>query len=260
MSDRTIVRDEFSEEGPLPPGLSLRLSFVAGPFQGKSLNVTQRKLTIGRSSGDVVLNDSAVSKEHALIFFEGGRFLVRDLKSTNGTFLNGGQVWESYIATNDEITVGNSVMRVEIKQTAASASWADLGMQAQQPAPADDGDITSVQPEREGKDPLMQPLYPDVKAAVQVVEGMDKGKSLVFKTRGVVIGRGKADLELNDMDISRRHASIEFMTRERVIIKDLRSANGTFLNDRWVTVANLSNADVIKIGKTTLHFYVKYAG
>jgi len=258
MSDRTIVRDEFSEDGPLPPGLLLKLSFIAGPYQGKSLNVTKRKMTIGRSSGEIVLNDTAVSKEHALIFFEGGRFLVRDLKSTNGTYLNGGQVWESYITTNDEITVGNSVIKVEVKQTAASASWADLGMDQEGAAPAEDADITNVQPEREGKDPLMQALFPDVKAAVQVVEGVDAGKSHIFKARGIIVGRGKVDLELNDMDVSRKHASIEFMTKERVIIKDLRSKNGTFVNDRWTSVANLANADVIKIGKTTIHFYVKY--
>ena len=258
VNERTIMRDDFSDDGPLPPGLELKLTFIAGPYQGKSLNASKRKMTIGRSSGEIVLNDSAVSKEHALIFFDGGRFLVRDLQSTNGTYLNGGQVFESYIDTNDEITVGNSVIKVNIKQTAASASWADLGMDTDQTAAAADADITNVQAEREGKDPLLQALFPDVKAAVQVVEGVDAGKSLIFKTRGIIIGRGKVDLELNDMDVSRKHASIEFMAKERVIIKDLRSMNGTFVNGRWTSVGNLANADVIKIGKTTIHFYVKY--
>jgi pSer/pThr/pTyr-binding forkhead associated (FHA) protein len=254
-NDRTMIRDEFSEDGPLPPGLELKLTFIAGPLQGKSFQVVSRKTTIGRSSGEIVLNDSAVSKEHALILFDGGHFLVRDLESTNGTYLNGGQVWESFLNKNDEITVGNSVIKVDIRQTASSASWADLGMDNE---PAADADITNAQAEREGKDPLLQALFPDVKAAIQVVEGVDAGKSLIFKTRGIVIGRGKADLELNDMDVSRKHASIEFMTPERVILKDLRSMNGTFVNGRWTTVGNLANADVIKIGKTTLHFYVKY--
>ena len=257
VNERTMIRDEFSEEGPLPPGLELKLIFVAGPFQGKSLPVTKRKITIGRASGDLVLNDSALSKEHALILFDGGHFLVRDLQSTNGTYLNGGQVYESYINKNDEITVGNSVIRIDIRQTASSASYADLGMDGQ-PATALDPEITNLQAEREGKDPLTQALFPDVKAAVQVVEGVDAGKSLIFKTRGIIVGRAKADLELHDMDVSRKHLSIEFMTKERVILKDLRSMNGTFVNGRWVSVTNLANADVIKVGKTTLHFYVKY--
>lgn len=257
MSDRTVYRTDFDSEGPLPPGLLIQLVFLTGPLQGRTEKLYKRNTYLGRSEGDIVLKDGAASKKHAMIGFEGGRVFVRDLDSTNGTLLNGGRIWEAFVDSGDEITIGETVIRVEIKQMTASASWANLGMEeiptAGEPA---SGEITIVSPEREGKDPLSRPLPQGVKAGLQVTAGLDAGLRYVVKKRGTVIGRLNADVELHDMNVSRKHASIEFMSEDRVILKDLRSANGTFLNDRWTSVANLSNGDVIRVGNTYITFYL----
>jgi len=253
----TIVRTEFDDDGPLPPGLLAQLSFIAGPLQGKVMKLDKRTTTLGRNKGDVILNDNAASGEHAIIGFDGGRFFVRDLNSTNGTMLNGGQVWEGFLNSGDEITAGASVMRIDIKQSASSASWADLGMEDAPPdAMETSGDVTQPLPELAGKDPLSGPLPPGVKAGMQVVAGLDSGTKHIIKKRGTLIGRVDVDLELHDLTISRRHASIEFMSKDRIVVKDLRSKNGTFLNDKWVTIGNLGNGDVIKIGNTLIKIFI----
>lgn len=257
MSDRTQFRTEYDDAGPLPPGLLIQLTFLAGPLQGKVEKLYKRNTYLGRSEGDIVLKDNAASKKHALIGFEGGRVFVRDLDSTNGTLLNGGRVWEAFVNSLDEITIGETVIKVEIKQVSASASWANLGMEetptAGEPA---SGEITVVPTDRDSTDPLGKPLPKGVKGGLQVSSGLDAGLRHVIKKRGTVIGRVGADFELHDLSVSRKHASIEFMSEDRVILKDLRSGNGTFLNDRWTSVANLGNGDVIKVGNTVITFYL----
>jgi len=259
MNDRTIIRDEYSEEGPLPPGILIQLSFVAGPQQGQSEKLFKTRTVLGRSKGDIILKDTAASGQHAEIVFEGGRFIIRDLSSTNGTFLNGGQVWDSYLNNDDEITIGNSVIRVTLKQMAKSASWADLGMDESSPQAQseDDNEVTNINAEWEAEDPLAKPLPPGAKAGLQVISGLDSGHKLLVKKRATLIGRAGADLILHDLDVSRKHACIEFMSPQRVIIKDLRSRNGTFLNDRWTSIANIANGDIIRVGNTQIKVFLQ---
>jgi len=251
-----MIRNEFSEEGPLPPGLLVQITFLSGPLEGKSMNLLKRKNIVGRSKGEIALQDNAVSGEHAEIGFEDGRLYIQDLNSTNGTLLNGGQIYEAFINSGDEVTCGGSVFRVDIKQSAQSASWASLGGEAAEEAPeVDESEVTQLMPERDGKDPLEGQLPAGAKAGLQVLSGPDSGKKYILKKRGVVVGRS-GDLQLSDPNVSRKHASIEFMSANRVILKDLRSTNGTFLNDKWVSVSNLSNGDMIKVGNSTIKFFL----
>ncbi len=253
-----MIRSEFSEEGPLPPGLLVQVTFLSGPLEGKSMKLHKRKNIVGRSKGDIALQDNAVSGEHAEIGFEDGRLYIQDLNSTNGTLLNGGQVWEAFINSGDEITCGGSVFRVDIKQSAQSASWASLGSEAEEEAPQiDESEVTQLMEERDGKDPLEGQLPAGAKAGLQVISGPDSGQKYILKKRGVVLGRS-GDLKLSDPNVSRKHASIEFMSATRVIIKDLRSRNGTFLNEKWTSVSNLNNADMITLGNTTIKFFLSF--
>lgn len=256
MSDKTMIRSEFSEDGPLPPGLLVEVTFLSGPLEGKSMKLHKRKNTVGRNKGDIVLQDNAVSGEHAEIGFEDGRLYIQDFNSTNGTLLNGGQVFEAFINSGDEITCGGTVFRVDVKQSAQSASWASLGAEeSEQEQEVDENETTQLLEEREGKDPLEGQLPAGAKAGIQVTAGPDSGKKYILKKRGVVVGRS-GDLQLSDPSVSRKHASIEFMSATRVIVKDLRSTNGIFLNDKWASVSNLSNGDMIKLGNTTIKFFL----
>jgi pSer/pThr/pTyr-binding forkhead associated (FHA) protein len=66
------------------------------------------------------------------------------------------------------------------------------------------------------------------------------------------IGRSwAADVMLEDQTVSRRHA-IVFATTDSVRILDDRSANGTRVNGRCVTGAELSDGDVIRVGRSVL--------
>jgi uncharacterized iron-regulated membrane protein len=68
--------------------------------------------TIGRAAGNaVVIDDGYTSSAHAEIAREGDGWLVRDLDSTNGTFVNGRQLQgQTWIQSGDEIAFGNVVV------------------------------------------------------------------------------------------------------------------------------------------------------
>ena len=78
---------------------------------------------------------------------------------------------------------------------------------------------------------------------------------MVFLAPGTThVGRSwAADIVLEDQTVSRRHA-IVFVTDESVRILDDRSANGTFVNGRPVTDAELADGDVVRVGRAVLVF------
>jgi hypothetical protein len=68
------------------------------------------------------------------------------------------------------------------------------------------------------------------------------------------IGRGLvADVRLEDPHVSRRHAIVA-LRGEGVRVLDDRSANGTFVNGRPVTVAHLADGDVVRVGRAVLRY------
>ncbi len=74
---------------PLPPRVEGQLSLVC-PERGLQFILGSEPFLVGREEGTCILaGDSSVSRQHARITFEQGRYLVEDLRSTNGTWLNG---------------------------------------------------------------------------------------------------------------------------------------------------------------------------
>jgi pSer/pThr/pTyr-binding forkhead associated (FHA) protein len=68
-------------------------------------------MTIGRlRSNDIVIDDPTVSGHHARILIENGRFMLRDLNSLNGTFVNGHPARNAAIKYGDEIQIGKSTL------------------------------------------------------------------------------------------------------------------------------------------------------
>jgi hypothetical protein len=70
-------------------------------------------LVIGRSSScQIVLADDTVSRRHAELRFEDGRWLLRDLHSSNGTYVNGRWVAEAEVRAGDVIHLGGCRLRL----------------------------------------------------------------------------------------------------------------------------------------------------
>ena len=89
---------------PLDVGL---LVVTRGPNAGTRLALTKPVTTVGRHpDSDIFLDDITVSRRHAEVQRVGSGFVVRDVGSLNGTYLNRERVEESPLSNEDELQVG----------------------------------------------------------------------------------------------------------------------------------------------------------
>ena len=81
----------------------------------QSLTLSRPVTTIGRREGnDIVFDDPQVSRLHAEVRVDGGRFVIVDCQSTNGTQVNGTGVERQVLESGDQITIGAHRMRFEV--------------------------------------------------------------------------------------------------------------------------------------------------
>ena len=87
--------------------------------------------------------------------------------------------------------------------------------------------------------------------SLHVLEGAGKGKTYVCRQPRVAIGRQNVDFNLDDPQVSQAHCVLEIM-EERVRLRDLDSANGTYVDDRPVREATLEHLSEFRVGSHTL--------
>src|SRR5260370_9926478 len=100
------------------------LEAVSGPITGRRIEVGAGTiLRIGRSAkADYAIGeDSYLSSQHFAIECDGLRARVRDLASSNGTFLNGNKVTEETLKEGDSVMAGGSTFTVHLSEAAAPA-------------------------------------------------------------------------------------------------------------------------------------------
>lgn len=92
-------------EAPASAWLVVRSGARAGQQHGLSMN---RPNIIGRdaSRADLIVDDPTVSREHARIRYENGQYVLYDLASTSGTFVNGVRMQRQMLYDNDQVTLG----------------------------------------------------------------------------------------------------------------------------------------------------------
>jgi predicted Zn finger-like uncharacterized protein len=115
QSEVTALLEEISDQEPfLRDGFVFALRDVV---TGHEFPITKPVVTLGRSEGDITLSDPEVSRTHCLIKIYGERFVVEDLKSTNGTFFAGKKVMTAYLGTEERFSVGNTTLEPVAKKT-----------------------------------------------------------------------------------------------------------------------------------------------
>jgi pilus assembly protein CpaF len=87
----------------------------------------KNEINVGRVQGnDLMLPKGNVSKHHARLLFRDGRFIVTDLKSTNGTYVNGRKIAQATIVREgDKIYIGDFVLRLDAGSGAEAAPNGD---------------------------------------------------------------------------------------------------------------------------------------
>jgi predicted Zn finger-like uncharacterized protein len=115
VEDRTINPAEaMAETLELPSDQKYSVAVLQGKASGEIYPVTKARMTLGRADCDIVLDDPECSREHAVIEVLGSRVMLRDLGSTNGTFLGGKRVDQGELENHSEFRVGEHVLMLII--------------------------------------------------------------------------------------------------------------------------------------------------
>lgn len=221
------------------------LVFLAGKGAADKIAVTKNRFILGRNQDcDCVIPDSIASREHAVIRESQGRFILEDLKSRNGTLVNGKRISTVPLADGDEIRIGDCrIMFVEKNQEPVTDEKTDLARLDTTVLKLDEAllqQAASVIPP-----PGESPANPSA-LELEMTEGKKAGSRYSLKDK-TVIGRTKADINTDDPKTSRHHAAIEHREDGYFFI-DLKSTNGSFINDQEVRSQRLSAGDIIRVG------------
>ena len=92
-----------------------------GPLSGQHYALTEASITcIGRAkANDIVLDDVSVSAQHCRIRYEDGRFVLHDLKSTNGTFVHEQRISRHALETGDVVKLGETYLQFKMDRRRA---------------------------------------------------------------------------------------------------------------------------------------------
>ena len=118
---RRRQRKQPQVKAPRPPrpgrtsrGTPQRLLVTAGGLAGTSIGLTDQQITIGRANdATLVLNDDYASTRHARLFPQDGQWIVEDLGSTNGTYLDRQKVTQpTPVPPGVPIRIGKTVLEL----------------------------------------------------------------------------------------------------------------------------------------------------
>ncbi|PJF22331.1 MAG: hypothetical protein CUN56_06535 [Phototrophicales bacterium] len=190
-------------------------------------------VTIGRSSeNDIFILDRHVSRQHAVITYRDGVFVINDLGSVNGTFVNDKPIDEPF-----PLFAGDTI-RLFVPTIKFMA--------------ADSSDV------RKAKETgnLSLPAAGIGKGRLIISTGPQEGQVIPLILNKITIGRATTnatwEIALQDPAVSRPHARMEYQNKVWTLY-DLGSVNGTLVNNEFVKGdigRELRDGDIIIFGKT----------
>ena len=96
--------------------------------------------------------------------------------------------------------------------------------------------------------------------SLKVLEGTEAGLTFEVTKSRTTVGREEGEIQLVDPLVSRKHAAFEIYGPQHIVVKDLASTNGTYLNGRLIAYSKLNHGDRIRIGSTILEAVITVAG
>ncbi len=203
------------------------------------------RITLGRDeNNDIQIPLSTVSRNHAVIKREGGEWFIEDLKSTHGTKHNGkvlGAGGKKLLREGDTVEIVHFCITFSTQESFSE----DYSVEHTEALA------------RKMVEEVLASIGTEEMPYIRVMNGPDEGRKFELRPdiAEAVIGRGTdCDYQINDANISRRHAVIRRDWTD-ITIEDLGSKNGVIINDRKVNkAASLRDADEILLGAVRLTF------
>jgi len=226
---------------PLFADATCALMGVTPPLSGKVYPLGREAITVGQAPGNTIQLPSADLSEfhtHVANTSRGPRLLHIGLRGSSS--VNGEPVQTRLLQDDDLVQCGPAQFRFERITTHAPEAGRDAQM--------------SVSATIRAKSPTKVLRMPEKPGALALVciQGKDEGQSWPVGPDTYTIGRsGQADITLADGAASRIHAEVS-RGPQGILLVDLESRNGTFVNEQKVHSIGLGVGDVVAIGEALL--------
>ena len=208
----------------------------------KEVQITKDKTTLGRRPyNDMVIDNLAVSGEHAVLQMVGNDVFIEDLNSTNGTYINGKAVKKQLLAHNDTVEIG----KYKIKYLTDEPTDYEKTQIVRPGSSAPAGGFSATQPPHSGFGGLGGSSAASAGTAlIKVLSGAASGREVTLTK--VVTTVGKPGVQV--ASITRRPSGYVFAHVEGSVRPVV---NGTPLAADSVP---LHNGDVIELAGTQMQF------
>ena len=208
-----------------------------GPHMGRRVELWKNVTTIGRSRDcDIFLEDLAAHRKQASIIRTTEGYMLRDDHGSGDSFVNDQPITSHMLVDGDVLCFGNTLLTF----------YAHEGTRPFQLA-------SSRGQERK----LMKKIDPDSSLMAKLDLSNTRGTIGSYELRDTetTIGRSReCDIFLEDLAVSRLHATIRLLSDNSYEIEDRRSATGTFVNGLRITRYSLIEGDTVQIGSSRLTF------
>jgi pSer/pThr/pTyr-binding forkhead associated (FHA) protein len=231
-------------------------------FKGAKLEeipITKSQTTIGREpNNDIVINNQAISRHHVKISWDKSRYIVEDLNSVNGTFVNENKVARDILRHKDEILVGKHILVFVNEEKLPTEKGEDRATSAMEKTfilPKNRPELMAL---RTGKKPAMAEKPSEVEGNIAIISGGVDQESIKLTKRTTVGGKSRmADIKLRGFFVG-NPAFIISKQPEGFSITHSEGKRMTRVNSEVIEgQRELKNGDIITVGATKMQFYSK---
>lgn len=224
------------------------LIFMSDQSEKELIKLRKDATIIGRSKGDILINDSEISSTHCQIQEIDGYYNIFDMNSTNGTFVNNHKVVKARLKPGDIITVGNTSMRFALKDEEQVKHVSTVFKLAQSSDMSESNSLIKTMIENEINS------HEDTGIILNVKYPNGKEEEIFLDQKTVYIGRASSfGMFDKDPEISRRHLLIKLSNSGEIFVEDQGSTNGSFINGKKMSgMHQISSSDQIRVGDTYL--------
>jgi predicted Zn finger-like uncharacterized protein len=108
----TVAGQDLHAAGALalPRDKRFSLAVIQGAATGRIFQITRSRTTVGRSGNDIDLDDPEASRSHAAVEVLADQAILRDLGSTNGTWIDGERIEQHVLANQSEFRIGSHAL------------------------------------------------------------------------------------------------------------------------------------------------------
>jgi len=226
----------------------------------EEFSINQSTISIGRDrDNNIVIDNRAVSRHHVKIFQDDNKYIIEDLNSGNGTFVNDKKIIKDTLRNQDEILVGkHTLVFVHEDQLPIQESERIASSFAEETVILDPKTHAALMALRSGQETAVDEPPPEVTGSITMLTGGISQQCLALTKQTIVGGKSHtADIKLKGIFVG----DPAFMIRKRpegFFISHSTGKRMTKVNGEPVAGQRaLQDGDIITVGATKMQFISK---